>query len=324
MPVTKTTTTTKTTSTSVAADGTATTTTKTVSHSTYASTDTRSIKQRLDEDGYVVMDGLVSDEQMITLRDACDRAVAKARNGEWKLRRVVGVQFPPWGEEAEDCWGVQHIMHPDMHEPEFAKWYGSDKLLDAVCEILESKEPELQLELFNLLINPEHKDFCLEWHRDDVRPDVEAEEEMERLSIPHYGTQWNTALYDDSCLYIIPKSHNRIRTKEERDININEPLSLEMPGAIAVHLKAGQTVFYNNNIMHRAVYDKSKKRATLHGCMGTVNGGPHRARNILQHGVKWMREERFKETLPVRLLPLYDNLISLANSNEGKDLGYSQ
>ncbi|KAI9344268.1 hypothetical protein BDR26DRAFT_917266 [Obelidium mucronatum] len=284
----------------------------------------RSIKQRLDEDGYVIIDGMVSDEELVTLRAAADRAVAKARNDEWKLRRVVGVQFPPWGDTAEDVWGVQHIMHPDMQEPAFAKWYGCDKLLDAVCEILDSKEEELQLELFNMLINPEHKDFALEWHRDDVKPNVEAEEEIERLSIPHYGTQWNTALYDDACLYIIPKSHNRIRTPEERNININDPLCMNMPGAIAVELKAGQTVFYNNNIMHRAVYDKSKKRATLHGCMGTVLGGPHRARNILQHGVAWMREERFKQTLPPRLYPLYDNLISLANQNEGKDLGFSQ
>ncbi|KAJ3071212.1 hypothetical protein HDU98_005658 [Podochytrium sp. JEL0797] len=284
----------------------------------------RSIMQRLDEDGYVIIDGLVNDEEMVTLRAAADRAVAKARNDEWKLRRVVGVQFPPWSEVAEDVWGVQMIMHPDLQEPDFAKWYGCDKLVDVVCEILGSKEEELQLELFNLLINPELKDFALEWHRDDVKPGVEGEEELERLTIPHYGTQWNCALYDDACLYIIPKSHNRVRTEEERRINIEDPLCLEMPGQMCVELKAGQTVFYNNNIMHRAVYDKSKKRATLHGCMGTVNGGSHRARNILQHGVAWMREERFKETLPERLYPMYDNLIRLANQNEGKDLGFSQ
>ncbi|KAI9344269.1 hypothetical protein BDR26DRAFT_857507 [Obelidium mucronatum] len=277
----------------------------------------RTIKQRLDEDGYVVIDGMVSDQELVALRAAADRA--------WKLRRVVGVQFPPWNETCmRTCGESSTLCIPDLQEPEFAKWYGCDKLLDVVCEILDSKEHELQLELFNMLINPAHKDFALEWHRDDVKPEVEAEEEIERLAIPHYGTQWNTALYDDACLYIIPKSHNRIRTPEERDININDPLCMNMPGAIAVELKAGQTVFYNNNIMHRAVYDKSKKRATLHGCMGTVLGGPHRARNILQHGVAWMREERFKHTLPPRLYPLYDNLISLANQNEGKELGFSQ
>jgi len=247
----------------------------------------------------------------------------KARNNQWKLRRVVGVQFPPWGEEAEDVWGVQHVMHPDLNEPVFAQWYASDKLLGVVKELLEVKEEELQLELFNLLINPIYKDYSLTWHRDDIKPEVDTEEETRRLAIPHYGTQWNTALYRDSCLYVVPGSHKRLRTPEERQIQLHDPLSTAMPGAICLTLEPGQTVFYNNNILHRAMYQKDNKRATLHACIGTTVGGHHRARNILQHEVNWMRDERFKRTLPQRIIPLYENLIRLADESKDKDLGYS-
>jgi len=285
--------------------------------------ETLSYKQYLDEHGYVIIDGLIPPELIESLRIACDHTVEKARNNEWKLRRVVGVQFPPFPEEAEDVWGVQHVMHPDLQEPIFAQWYGSDKLLEVIKELLEVKEDELQLELFNLLINPILKDYSLTWHRDDIKPDVDSEEESRRLVIPHYGTQWNTALYPDACLYVVPGSHKRLRTPEERHIQINDPLSTEMPGAICVPLDVGQTVFYNNNILHRAMYNKEKKRATLHACIGTTVGGYHRARNILQHGLNWMREERFKNTLPERLLPLYRNLIRLADESKEKDLGYS-
>ncbi|KAJ3136738.1 hypothetical protein HK100_001440 [Physocladia obscura] len=285
-----------------------------------------SLKQLLERDGYVIVDGLVSEDQMQELRDAAERVVGLARSGQWTLRRVVGVSFPPWNEDAtvEDVWGVQHVMHPLLAEAAFARWYGSPALLAAVCEILDVPEAALQLELFNLLVNPARSDFALAWHRDDVRPDAAPDEELARLATPLHGTQWNTALYDDACLYVVPRSHFRPASAGERRVWVDDPLSSDMPGAIAVPLKAGQTVFYNNNILHRAIYHTSSKRHTLHACIGTVVGGPLRARNILQHGLAWMREDTFKQTLPPRLYPLYDNLIKLANENDGKELGYSQ
>lgn len=173
-------------------------------------------------------------------------------------------------------------------------------------------------ELFNLLINPLHSDYELTWHRDAIPPETSDAVEAEKLKIPHYGTQWNTALYDESCLFVVPGSHNRIRTAEERRITEHDALSQAMPDAIRVELKAGQTVFYNNNILHRAMYSKDSKRATLHACIGTTVGGHHRAENIFQHGLEWMREERFRKTLPESMLGPYNNLIRLADQEKAK------
>lgn len=56
-----------------------------------------------------------------------------------------------------------------------------------------------------------------------------------------------------------------------------------------VHMKAGDVVFYNNNILHRGVYDGMRERMTLHGAVGCVAGGNGRAINVLQHGVgEWV------------------------------------
>lgn len=49
----------------------------------------------------------------------------------------------------------------------------------------------------------------------------------------------------------------------------------------------GETVNYNNNILHRASYSPNKPRATLH-VWGNTRGGS-RASNILQHGLEWIR-----------------------------------
>lgn len=98
---------------------------------------------------------------------------------------------------------------------------------------------------------------------------------------------------------------------------------MEMPGALKVILEPGDTVFYNSNILHCATYSSTVQRATLHACMGdAVRGGAVRARNILQHDLKWMQDPAFARTLPHdtaktmlrRLLDLQEK--ELANGEE--------
>jgi hypothetical protein len=128
----------------------------------------------------------------------------------------------------------------------------------------------------------------------------------------HNHLNSDSALYDESCLFVVPSSHNRVRTPEEREITINDPLSRNMPGQLQVHLKAGQTVFYNNNIMHRAIYYCADKRVTLHASFGSTEGGHHRAANIFQHGLDWMNEDRFLKTLPKSMVTPYNNLQAMS------------
>jgi hypothetical protein len=85
-----------------------------------------------------------------------------------------------------------------------------------------------------------------------------------------------------------------------------------MPGQLKVELRAGQSVFYDNNILHRASYLASNKRATLHASMGTIEGGHYRASCILQHGLAWMNTDGFKETLPESLIKPHANVLAMA------------
>ena len=115
-----------------------------------------------------------------------------------------------------------------------------------------------------------------------------------------------------------------------------------MPGAICVTLKrvyippvgyhsvahsrgdihsAGETVFYNSNILHCGTYDSSKKRATLHACMGSTRGGATRARNILQHGLNWMTEDAFRDGLNEQGKAMLDRLIKMKQG--AGEVGYS-
>lgn len=162
-------------------------------------------KAHYDSQGFVILPSLLSTTACAELQVAAERVIARTRQGEWPYRRTVGKQFPPFDESNPDSWGVQHIMHPDLHEPAFVNWYTSDFVIGTVATLLACEEEDLQMggcillslypartdsgckELFNMLINPESHDFALRWHRDDVREDATEEEEREALAKWHYG-----------------------------------------------------------------------------------------------------------------------------------------
>lgn len=106
-----------------------------------------SIKKTYDEQGYVVIPGLIPPENWEELEAACERVIQKTRAGTWPHRRTVGKQFPPFDNDNPDSWGVQHVMHPQLNEPAFGKWYTSQALLGVVKELLGCSDEELQLGL---------------------------------------------------------------------------------------------------------------------------------------------------------------------------------
>lgn len=277
---------------------------------------TTTIREDLERDGYVIIPNAITEPVLIQLREACGVITKMARAGEWSFVRTLPKQFPPWSNDiSKGIWGVQHLLHPDMPgRARFAASYFADAVIGPVKEIIGcDSDDELIMELYNLLVRPD-EDFELRWHRDDIKADATDEQELERLNKPAWHAQWNLALYDDNSLIAVPGSHRRARTDEERDTS---PFSSSMPGQTIVRMKAGDIVFYNNNILHRGVYKASIERMTLHGSIGHVKGNQQRTRNVLQHGVgTWIDKCNFDD-LPEELKPraevMKSNLIDLGN-----------
>jgi len=280
-------------------------------------------REALDRDGFVILSAtLFPSFDLPSLRAAATRLSTSARTGEWPYIRTLPKQFPPWPQDTSNgIWGVQHLLHPSNPEHDlFAKSYFDSELLKYVAALIESEEEDLTMELYNMLVRPE-RDFELRWHRDDIPASASADEELDRLNKPGYHAQWNLALYDDSSLVLVPGSHKRARTEEER---CAEPYAKYLPGQITVQLKAGQVAFYNNNILHRGVYDCTKERMTLHGSIGTVKAGSERARNVLQHGVgEWAKEDDFgglEEGMREQALRMRERLVELGRKSG--DVGF--
>jgi hypothetical protein len=282
-----------------------------------------SLLDRLNRDGFVVIPSVLTPSQLTSLREAAQSTTALARAGKWPHVRTLPKQFPPWPTPAtEGIWGVQGMMHPDLpaHET-FTAFYFSDAAIGPTKELLQCGDDDLVMELCNLLVRPD-KDFELRWHRDDIPATATPEEEMERLAKPAFSAQWNLPLYDDASLVVVPGSHRRARTEEERAAG---PYEKDIPGQVVVELKAGDVAFYNNNILHRGVYDARKERMTLHGSVGHVQGAGLRARNVLQHGCKeWVDRCDFgflDEGTRARAEGMRERLVRMGR--EHTDVGYS-
>lgn len=280
------------------------------------------LRAALDRDGFVRIPHAFSGEDLAKFRTAARHATEFARVGKWPYIRTLPKQFPPWSQDPSNgIWGVQHLLHPDMPEREvFANSYFQNTMLEAVTNLLQCKKDDLVLELYNMLIKPD-RDFALRWHRDDIPPDVSPEQELERLREPMMHAQWNLALYDDSSLIVVPGSHKRARTDMERNA---DPYEDDMPGQKIVKLESGDLLFYNNNILHRGVYDSKTERMTLHGSMGIAGEDKARARNILQHGIgSWAARADFSG-LPGEMAELAKEMQKrLIDMGSGEDVGYS-
>lgn len=81
---------------------------------------------------------------------------------------------------------------------------------------------------------------------------------------------------------MISRSHVSAKSDSERAM---DPYECIWPGQKTVRLKAGDAVFYDNNILYRGCYDSKIPRMTLYGSIEHVTGKEVRARDVPQHGV---------------------------------------
>ncbi|RMZ91427.1 hypothetical protein DV736_g1328, partial [Chaetothyriales sp. CBS 134916] len=300
----------------------------------------------LQRDGFVIVRNLLTPDEVKHYRSIATTVTTKTRTGGWPYFRTVPKQFPPWPSTPPPAseggiWGVQHLLHPEMPGREsFANCYFSESILKVAEELMGIQGPgnganePLVMELFNLLVAPETKDFELRWHRDDISEKATAEEELKQLAAKSPGghqshAQYNLALCPDTSLIVVPGSHRRARTDTERSAGPYEP---HLSNQLVVKLEPGDVVFYDSNILHRGVYKgkleaAEESRLTLHGSIGlkAADAGDAannvRATAVLQHGVgAWVHREDAAFGIGERPERMRANLVAMGN---GEGVGYS-
>jgi hypothetical protein len=133
-----------------------------------------------------------------------------------------------------------------------------------------------------ILFQPSRDPWTTGWHRDLPPLGTTEEQDLNVIFDLKRYNQFNAALYDDHSFWVVPGSHVRDDTEEERRIckagppDKDAPVSSEekelacmrhvrsMPGGVNIVLAAGDLAFYRAVAWHLGTYVPYVRRATLH------------------------------------------------------------
>lgn len=170
----------------------------------------------------------------------------------------------------------QTILEPKYFQRSFLEFLNLPNLASAVSAILTCEPSFSGL----AVLTGASKPTLCGWHRDFY--DDHPETPLLIKNHFNHSIQYNCALYEDQCLWIIPGSHKRETSKKEIEYlksiqhidnkyqeknQVKKYLEVlsNMPNAINVKLEPGDCVLYNFLLWHAAMYLPEQKRATLHG-----------------------------------------------------------
>ena len=228
------------------------------------------LRESFQTNGYCVIRRVVPPSLLAELRQTADIARDLAR----KLR----------GPDAQRLQPLSAHLDASAMKP-LADLYDVQKLRDSVAGVL-SKDFALTTERMGILFEPSKTPWTTHWHRD--ARDVNNAERLAAWEAtqnnPGCWNQLNLPLYEDTCTWIVPGSHNRADTPgetawlksqtvadtrpapvtdEEKEYRCMDNITV-FPGGHRAVIDAGDMLLYRNTIWHLGNYTPYKKRATLH------------------------------------------------------------
>jgi len=225
--------------------------------------------------GYTVFKQIIPTSLIRDLRKASDIAREIARK-----------------ERGPQVQRIQPVANYDIVQKPFIDFSELPELIDAVARLLTPRHRPSSTKTLGILLEPAEMPYCTPWHR-DARGNsaVEIDRWREVFDDVNYLNQTNCPLYEDSSLWYVPGSHLRRddfpgeiehrsqlvdgkhldftgKSAEERE-RLGLEYTYSMPGAIQLHLEAGDYALYRPTAWHLGNYVPYVKRATLHDHVST-------------------------------------------------------
>lgn len=257
------------------------------------------------EDGYCIADDAVDSEMLGPLEAAARRTVAKVQSGE-VVANMEEISAGGPGDNTRDILG---LIAPEFGEPLFAEYLGSQAIEKYMHELLG---PQLRLGWIAIFVIPGPEEYDTGWHRDFSHEERDGSEEVEMEILGRHRKdviKWHMALVDDACLWLVPGSQKRYRTDEEREALINEHF-VELPDAVQIVLKKGQTVFWNGNTIHRGCASEGmpERLAMMGALCKHQDTDPHQQ---VEERYRWRMADNIRDRLPPKTQLYYDRWRSL-------------
>lgn len=232
------------------------------------------------------------------------------------LRRVTdearALAHEQYGPQAQR---LQPVSAYAIDQQPFDDFRELPELRDAVARVLSPRHTYGTQDILGVLLEPAEQPYCTFWHRDwrDNVSGLKLSDWDAVMRDTNYFNQLNCALYDDNCTWVVPGSHLRRDLPGEaarfpdrpipgpnlegKSAAARECLCLEycqsLPGAVCLHLRAGDFALYRNSLWHIGNYVPYARRATLHDVVDTPEFAAWRdavlpaAQERREAGFKW-------------------------------------
>lgn len=226
------------------------------------------LRKQFIKDGYVIVD-VLSQQEIGDFRSIMDGLLSESKASD--TQKTHNSTFQHFGDEISDFGNENrqyyfHLLTKSNTEVIHHAFY-HPKIYKIVEELIG---PKLIVNNASILASNAGANYKLGWHRDVIQiPENEIEDRLFSKDRFHNSVQINLPLIDESSLWVVKESHNRPNTEEENKVFDGSkhyaPVEADMPNGEIVKLKAGQAVFYNNNLIHRGYgVDTILPRRTLH------------------------------------------------------------
>lgn len=247
------------------------------------------IKSEYFDQGYVIVDDAI-DPGML------DRLEAGARS-VWSQVREGAVDVAGNGPDGGSIFG---LLAPEFGEPVF----GEILAYEGITRYAEAfLGPELRMGHVHLWAADGGYDTG--WHRDlGPAKDNTYDEEMALLSRPMIGLRYQVALVDDPCLWLVPGSHRRYRTEEERQALAFDG-KRDISTQVNVPLKRGEMLLWSGYTVHRGRKPPDLEQR-LSMTIGLFRYDPQEPKMAMDERFRWKLADNIRDSLPPRSQLYYD------------------
>lgn len=262
--------------------------------------DIEKIEEELAGSGYVVVEDVFDSALLCRLETASYNVWDKVRSGT--------VDVAGMGPDAGAIFG---LMAPEFEEPVFGEHFLAPNLMQVVEAFLG-----FELRLGYVHLRNARDTYDTGWHRDvgGTNRDLGHDDELALLNKPHNSFRWQLALMDDPCLWLVPGSHKRYRTEEERHALVTDK-HVELSGMKNVVLKRGQTLFWDGNTIHRGIMPSSlKERLVLAG--GLCRYFADEPKMEMDRRFAWRIAENIGPALPAQVRVWWERWLDLQEESE--------
>lgn len=223
--------------------------------------DVQTLKALWDEQGYVVLRGLLDAEGIAELQEICDDV----------LRQWLAESSDP--RRDANSTNMAFLTEPRYFADQPARLrrlleFVSD---ESILNLLETLCGRVIFHNTQYFFEPADHTREGDWHRDQQfdAPD----EEIVWTRMRETGVHLHVALVPDDHLEYVPGSHLRRDTPAEREVRLGlngrDRNSPDMPGAIRIALAAGDAVLFSAWGLHRGRYVAGRTRRTFDVMYGT-------------------------------------------------------